>query len=199
MSDITGMRFGRLTAVRPTDMRSGGFIVWECKCDCGATAFVKRGALISGNTRSCGCLLRETAGKMRKAEWLKPGADTQDTAQKEHGKVSRNNTSGYRGVAYRASRDKYVAEIGFQWKVYYLGSYKNLEDAVEVRRKAETLILDEGEHFYQRWKNRAEAEPEWAKANPVRFRVTKTDGEGYTVVFSPVFIEDETDKQIEKM
>ena len=53
--DITGQRFGKLTAIRPTDQRRDKGVVWECKCDCGNTTYVKAGALRSGNTTSCGC------------------------------------------------------------------------------------------------------------------------------------------------
>ena len=56
VKDLTGQRFGKLTAIRPTDKRENGKIVWECLCDCGETAFVKSSALSSGNTQSCGCL-----------------------------------------------------------------------------------------------------------------------------------------------
>lgn len=54
--DITGQRFGRLVALRPTDRRHNGSIVWECQCDCGKTAFVKGYSLKKGYTKSCGCL-----------------------------------------------------------------------------------------------------------------------------------------------
>ena len=57
-ADLTGMRFGNLTALRPTEERKSGQVVWECKCDCGNTAFVKRQSLRNGDTRSCGCLNR---------------------------------------------------------------------------------------------------------------------------------------------
>ena len=53
--DITGQKFGRLTAIRPTDKRKNGYILWECKCDCGNTVYVSATKLIIGNTKSCGC------------------------------------------------------------------------------------------------------------------------------------------------
>lgn len=34
---------------------------WVCKCSCGVTVTVAKRALISGNTQSCGCLMRERA------------------------------------------------------------------------------------------------------------------------------------------
>ena len=58
--DITGQRFGRLVAVRETSDRQCGKVLWEARCDCGATVLVVAGNLRSGNTRSCGCLQRDT-------------------------------------------------------------------------------------------------------------------------------------------
>lgn len=57
--DLTGKTFGRLTAVSPTDRRQGGNIVWKCSCLCGNTAFVSGRNLTRGQTKSCGCLLKE--------------------------------------------------------------------------------------------------------------------------------------------
>lgn len=60
MKDITGQRFGKLIAIRPTDKRDGTNIIWELKCDCGNITYAGTGNLNSGHTRSCGCLLRDT-------------------------------------------------------------------------------------------------------------------------------------------
>lgn len=61
--DITGMRFGRLTAVRYTGDTAypcGKKVsMWECKCDCGKTVTLPLSALRTGNTKSCGCLKKE--------------------------------------------------------------------------------------------------------------------------------------------
>ena len=62
--DLFGKRFGRLIALRPTEERKRGNVVWECKCDCGNTAFISSVALNGGDTQSCGCLRRENALKM---------------------------------------------------------------------------------------------------------------------------------------
>lgn len=58
-NDLRGKRFGRLTAITPTDKRIDGNIVWQCSCDCGGTAFVTGRNLVRGNTKSCGCYLKE--------------------------------------------------------------------------------------------------------------------------------------------
>lgn len=58
--DRTGLRYGRLTAIAPTDERRGGGIVWRCRCDCGRETYVTGKNLAGGKVSSCGCLRRET-------------------------------------------------------------------------------------------------------------------------------------------
>lgn len=55
IKDLAGIRFGSLVAIGPTERRCGGQIIWHCKCDCGNDAYVIRGNLIHGKTKSCGC------------------------------------------------------------------------------------------------------------------------------------------------
>lgn len=58
--DITGKRFGRLVAIKPTDNRQDRKIFWECICDCGTVKEILVTALVRNLTKSCGCLRRET-------------------------------------------------------------------------------------------------------------------------------------------
>ena len=57
--DITGMRYGRLVAVRPLGKGLSWNLRWECRCDCGRIISVYKNNLTSGHTRSCGCLRSE--------------------------------------------------------------------------------------------------------------------------------------------
>ena len=56
MTDLSGKKYGRLTAVRETKQRYFKQIVWNCICDCGKTVDVPRNSLVSGRKKSCGCL-----------------------------------------------------------------------------------------------------------------------------------------------
>lgn len=57
--DISGQRFGRLTAIEfvGTDIRRCA--QWKCRCDCGTELIVKLSNLKTGGSRSCGCLRRD--------------------------------------------------------------------------------------------------------------------------------------------
>jgi hypothetical protein len=66
-ADITGQRFGRLTAIRYLYTTKWGCAVWLCKCDCGNTCEVEVGTLRAGRTKSCGCLIRERAQEQGRA------------------------------------------------------------------------------------------------------------------------------------
>jgi len=57
--DLVGNKYGRLLVERFMGTGTGGAL-WECSCDCGNTSVVRRGDLLSGKTRSCGCLALET-------------------------------------------------------------------------------------------------------------------------------------------
>lgn len=59
-NNLTGQKFGKLTALYPTDKRSKQkYIIWHCKCDCGNECDVISNNLIKGQTKSCGCLIKE--------------------------------------------------------------------------------------------------------------------------------------------
>lgn len=56
VKDLTGQRFGRLTVIERKESYNGKKARWLCKCDCGNYVTVLSTCLISGTTKSCGCL-----------------------------------------------------------------------------------------------------------------------------------------------
>jgi ribosomal protein L13 len=53
--NLTDKRFGRLTVlIRAPTLKKK--TMWACKCDCGSEITVRAGSLLSGKTKSCGCL-----------------------------------------------------------------------------------------------------------------------------------------------
>jgi len=62
--DITGQKFGRLIVIKrvyPNTRHRN--TRWLCKCECGTEKTVDKSSLISGKTKSCGCLRRERGGR----------------------------------------------------------------------------------------------------------------------------------------
>lgn len=53
--DLTGQKFGKLTAIRRADSRKGK-TYWLCRCDCGNEKEIQTSHLRSGLIQSCGCL-----------------------------------------------------------------------------------------------------------------------------------------------
>lgn len=64
--DLTGQRFGRLKVIKRVPGLKYGYAKWLCICDCGAHIVLPSRSLISGNTKSCGCLKIELS--VRKVE-----------------------------------------------------------------------------------------------------------------------------------
>lgn len=66
--DLAGQRFGRLVASHLADYPYGVFdnskTWWVCRCDCGCNHAVSAGSLVSGATKSCGCLQSEIASQV---------------------------------------------------------------------------------------------------------------------------------------
>ena len=141
-----GTRVGMLTVTTDTGQRKNRYTVWECQCSCGGrilldTRCLQRESVVgqtllqSGKTKSCGCL---QAGMYK--ENLKLVEGTSVAILEAHKrKLNRNNTSGHTGVYLDGRQGKWVAQIGFKGKKYYLGSYRNKQDAVEARRQGEQL------------------------------------------------------------
>lgn len=59
-TDLSGLRFGRLSVIKHRGKNGGGNFIWECACDCGNIVVVPGGRLQSGKTTSCGCYSRES-------------------------------------------------------------------------------------------------------------------------------------------
>lgn len=60
IDSIVGSRFGRLVVIKGAGSEKGKGRIMKCRCDCGRTTKVPFKYLRSGNTKSCGCLNRES-------------------------------------------------------------------------------------------------------------------------------------------
>ena len=138
--DIEGQRFDRLTAIRPTENRdASGSIIWECLCDCGNIILQSVNVLNGGRVHSCGCWYRET----RPDAYLNRRDLIEDTSLSTlaAAKVP-HSASGHVGVYQDKRSGSWYARIQFQKKTYYLGSYRDINQAISARKRAERELHD---------------------------------------------------------
>lgn len=94
--DLSGQKFGLLTAMYPTERRDHrGSVYWHCVCECGNEIDVSAGALMDGNNRSCGCLKDKNQKQIAQRRHLVDGTCVEVLEKR---KKRRDNASGFRGV-----------------------------------------------------------------------------------------------------
>lgn len=64
VKDLTNKRFGKLKVIRREENKNYR-AMWLCKCDCGNQKITSTYHLLSGQTKSCGCLGKENRAKSR--------------------------------------------------------------------------------------------------------------------------------------
>lgn len=172
--DITNQRFGRLTALYHTDERDAkGNVIWHCRCDCGTELDVSYNVLAYSHIRSCGC--RKLEHNQQVGSYLTHVDGTSLDILKSK-KIPVNNTTGVRGVYL--IRGKYVAKMVFQKKQYFLGNFDSLDKAAHARREAEEKVSAAAVAHYEKWHERAQADPLWAERNPIKLRIERKAGGG---------------------
>ncbi len=142
--DYIGRRFGRLTVTGYAG-KCGGMHQWKCVCDCGRETVVGQTRLQSGKTKSCGCLQSEIYRKNLKL--IDGTSVTILEAGKKHRLIA-SNTSGHTGVYMDRRRSKWIAQITFKGKTYYLGAYDDKQAAVKARERGEEMHEDFLEWYY---------------------------------------------------
>ena len=144
--DLTGQRFGRLVVVEDSGERSShGNVIWDCLCDCGNTHKVRADSLVNKAIRSCGCLQKEIAAETGRRndgktiqEWAqiydhKEGTKLSILTQK----ISKNTTSGVKGVSWDKRTRKWHAYLMLKEKRVYSRLFAHKQDAIDARKAAE--------------------------------------------------------------
>jgi len=143
VENLVGKRFGMLTVLEYAG-KENRVHLWRCRCDCGRETVVRHGYLVSGHTKSCGCLRKE---QMVENLCLADGTSAA-ILEATKNRLIASNTSGYNGVYRNRKREKWTAQITFKGKTYYLGSYDKIEDAVKARLRGEEMYDDFLQWYY---------------------------------------------------
>ena len=135
MMDLTGRKFGRLTAIRREGTSKDGKALWMCRCECGSITIVKSSLLTSGHTRSCGCLQRETACAINKSF----KTTHHSTKTRLYGK--------WRGMKHRCSetnteKRKYYADRGITVCDEWRDSFEAFRDWALANGYRDDLTID---------------------------------------------------------
>lgn len=158
--NISGRRFGRLVAIKPTGKRnSSGETIWLCACDCGKNTETSVTNLIHGDTQSCGCLKRERIIASRYVDSFREkqrakSLETWDQSAKAIGmqddtnisivkskKARSDSSTGKRGV-FKKRENQFYAQLTFQKKIYREYGFKTVEEAEKARERLwETYVL----------------------------------------------------------
>lgn len=115
--NLTGRTFSRLTVLGYGGTRKPKTAQWLCECDCGTIVMVDATALRTGNTKSCGCWIREIRGQscvihnMTGTAEYRAYQEAKKRCNNPHTK--RYADYGGRGIEFRFSTfEEFYAELG---------------------------------------------------------------------------------------
>lgn len=153
LKDFVGKRFGILDILEYAG-KWNGMHRWKCQCDCGNETIVGQTSLQNGHTKSCGCLQKTQVIENLK---LVDGTSVTRLEARRHRLIA-SNTSGYNGVYRNKKTGKWIAQITFKKKTYYLGSFEKIEDAIRARKHGEEIYDDFLESYYEEHPRQAKTE-----------------------------------------
>lgn len=123
--DLTGMDYGCLHVEEKALINDRAY--FRCRCKCGGEILTTEAQLCAGRIKDCGC-------GMRRKEYFRDGTCATKIRKNIQNK---NNKTGHIGVSQIKNSNRWRANIQLQGKNHYLGTYDNLEDAVNARKLAE--------------------------------------------------------------
>jgi hypothetical protein len=64
--ELTGLRFGKLMVLAFSNITDKQHSKWLCSCDCGKTKVILGTSLVSGKSKSCGCVQKKNSTEARR-------------------------------------------------------------------------------------------------------------------------------------
>lgn len=137
-NELINKKFGKLTVICLYKQNKKNKI-FRCQCNCGNIAYVSRDSLIYNKTKSCGCLKKELNKETinDKFEEFNVKNFVENTSLSQLQATFKNNTSGWKGVCWDKKGQCWKAYIYFKNKRHHLCSSKDINVAIQARKKAE--------------------------------------------------------------
>ena len=144
--NLTGMKIGMLTVIEPLDSRDDkGSVIWLCKCECGKEKTYSADALMHGGIVSCGCYRENVLPNLLNSRLHRIDGTCLETLLRK--KARSDSKTGIVGV-HLTKNGSYTVSITLKGKRYYLGTYKELEDAINARSRGEELHRQFIDQYY---------------------------------------------------
>lgn len=136
--DLTGQRFGKLTAIERAGTTAKGNALWRCACDCGNEKIANATLLRRGDIVSCGCASSEQIASARTDLLDNKSIDGVQVPRLTQ-KVRSDSGTGHKGVykRIRKGKESYEASITLKGVRKYLGTFSDIGKAVQARGEAE--------------------------------------------------------------
>lgn len=124
VTSLIGLVFGRLTVVNKGENSISNRTTWHCVCNCGQQLDVDASHLLSGNTKSCGCLHKDRAAEANTTHGLTGTSQYWAWQQAKDRTTNPNNPRwkdyGGRGIKmcqeWEDSFEVFWRDMGATWK-----------------------------------------------------------------------------------
>ena len=110
--DLTNKKIGRLKVLKRTQNNKHGQVQWLCKCECGEEKIIGSSTLLSGSTKSCGCLNKELSAlrNSKKIGKLNPNYNINLTDEDRRKRI--NSTEDLKKWRYEVYfRDNFICQF----------------------------------------------------------------------------------------
>lgn len=142
-SNIVGLRSGKLVVVERDKTVDSPRAHWRCQCDCGNTCVVSGTSLRRGDTKSCGCLVKEAARQN-----IQKAIDSAANIHRTHGM---SNTKAFRIWSHMIERcqakDSYVRrgiKVCDEWLNSFEAFYEHVGDRPTPKHQLDRIDNDQG-------------------------------------------------------
>lgn len=126
-----GEKYGRLTTKFVVGRTKNRVKIWRCDCDCGGEKDVPSTSLSSENTKSCGCLQKETITRIGEKTRFKRGWALKDEEIPEN----KYDLSNEFGIGYTPRGEKFYFD---------LEDYNKIKDYLWYTKEDGYLICQQG-------------------------------------------------------